>query len=184
LLTGAAMISKEWRERLIFLAMSLFVAWHTFAMLVAPNSSATAQSLRTVLQPYLSLFRLDSNWAFFAPSAGKHSQFRYVVTDADGREHTFLPGQQVNWYLPTDMWFKNWYYTIIESPEIFSDFFAAMACREHAALKPASVTLLAIQEQDFSPEDHLRGKHPLDPEFIAVVTLKHVACPTEPGSQK
>jgi hypothetical protein len=178
------MISKQWRERLVYLAMSLFVAWHTLVMVVGPNTSATAQSLRVVLQPYLSLFRLDSTWAFFAPSAGRHSQFRYVIKDAGGREHTFVPGKQVNWYLPTDMWFKNWYYTIIEFPETFGDYFAAMACREHAALKPVSVTLLAIQEQDFTPEDHLRGGHPLDAEFIEVMTLRHVVCPTPAALQQ
>lgn len=178
------MISKRWRERLIYLAMSLFVGWHTLTMVLGPNSSSTAQSFRVVLQPYLSLFRLDNNWAYFAPSAGKHSQFRYVITDVGGREHTFVPSRELNWYLPTDMWFKNWYYTIIEFPDNFGDFFAALFCREHAALKPVSITLLAIQEQDFSPEDHLRGKHPLDPEFIAVDTLKHVECPNEPGGKK
>jgi hypothetical protein len=171
------MISKQWRERLIYLAMSLFVAWHTFAMVVGPNSSVTAQSARFLLQPYLSLFRLESTWSFFAPSVGKHSQFRYVIEDRAGKEHTFVPVDELNWVLPSDYWFRNWYYGTIEFPEIHGDFFAALFCRKHAALDPVSVTLLAIQEQDFWPEDHLNGKHPLDPDFVAVDTLKKVACP-------
>jgi len=181
---GTVMVSRQWRKRLTYLAMSLFVGWHTLAMVLGPNSSATAQASRVVLQPYLSLFRLDSTWAFFAPSVGKHSQFRYVITDANGRDHTFVPNEELNWYLPTDIWFKNWYYTIIEFPETFGDFFAQLFCRQHADLKPVSITLLAIQEQPFSPEDHLRGKRPLDPEFITVDTLKHVECLNEAGSPK
>ena len=178
------MTAKQWRKRLIYLAMSLFVGWHTLVMVLGPNNSQMAQSSRVLLQPYLSLFRLDNTWAFFAPSAGKHSQFRYVITDVGGREHTFVPSQGLNWYLPTDVWFKNWYYTIIEFPETFGDFFAEMFCREHATLKPVSITLLAIQEQNFSPEDHLLGKHPLDSEFIIVDTLKHVECPNEATAKK
>jgi len=158
------------------LAMSLFVGWHTLAIVVGPNSSATAQSFRFLLQPYLSLFRLESTWAFFAPNVGKHSQFRYVIEDTAGKEHTFVPSHELNWYLPTDIWFKNWYYAIIEFPEIYGDFFAALFCRKHASLDPVSITLVAIQEQDFRPEDHLRGNHPLDPEFVIVDTLKRVKC--------
>jgi len=171
------MTAKQLRKYIAYVAMSLFVAWHTLAMVLAPNSSSMAQSARVVFQPYLSLFRMDTTWAFFAPSAGKHSQFRYVITDAEGREHTFVPGRELNWYLPTDIWFKNWYYTIIEFPESFGDIFAAWFCRERADLKPVTITFLAIQEQDFWPEDHLRGKHPLDPEYVVVDTLKQAECP-------
>lgn len=170
------MLSNPWRERVVYLAMSLFVAWHTFAILLAPNSSTTAQSLRSFAQPYLSLFRLDSNWAFFAPSAGRHSQFRYVIHGDDGREHVFVPSRELNWYLPTDIWFKNWYYTIIEFPDAFGDFFAAQVCRRHADLNPVLVTLQALHESNFSPHDHLAGKHPLSREFTTLVTLRDIEC--------
>jgi len=171
------MIPQPWRERLAYLAMSVFVAWHTFAIVVAPNSSVTAQSLRSIVQPYLSLFRLDSNWAFFAPSAGRHSQFRYAIIGGDGREHVFVPSRELNWYLPNDIWFKNWYYTIIEFPDAFGDFFAAYACRKHADLKPVLITLQAIHESNFSPADHLAGKHPLSPEFTTLDALRDIECP-------
>lgn len=170
------MLSNPWRERLAYLAMSVFVAWHTFAIMVAPNSSVTAQSLRSIVQPYLSLFRLDSNWAFFAPTAGRHSQFRYVIIGDDGRDHVFVPSHELNWYLPTDIWFKNWYYTIIELPDVFGDFFAAYACRKHADLKPVLITLQALHESNFSPSDHLAGKHPLSREFTTLVTLRDIEC--------
>jgi hypothetical protein len=177
------MIPKPWRERLAYLAMSVFVAWHTLAIFVAPNSSATAYTLRPIFQPYLSLFRLDSNWAFFAPSAGRHSQFRYVIVGGDGREHVFVPSKELNWYLPTDIWFKNWYYTIIEFPHVFGDFFAEYACRKHADLEPVLVTLQAIHEHNFSPNDHLAGKHPLSREFTTLDALRDIECSSRPASQ-
>jgi hypothetical protein len=54
------MISKQWRERLGYAAMSVFVGWHTLAMVVAPapEESALVKSLHGLLQPYLALFNL------------------------------------------------------------------------------------------------------------------------------
>ena len=45
-----AMTAKVWRERVIYTAMSLFVAWHTLAMIVAPapGESDLMRGLRIV----------------------------------------------------------------------------------------------------------------------------------------
>src|SRR5439155_16029727 len=53
-----------WRQRLTYLAMSLFVAWHTLAIIIAPTptGSGLVQSLRSLVQPYISFFRLDNQW--------------------------------------------------------------------------------------------------------------------------
>jgi hypothetical protein len=56
------------RERLACAAMSLLIVWHTLAMGIAPApESAITASARPLFDPYLTLFRLDNNWAFFAP---------------------------------------------------------------------------------------------------------------------
>lgn len=170
----------QWRNRLTFAAMSLVVGWHSLAMVVAPapNGSATIQSLRLLLQPYLSFFRLDTPWNFFAP-VGKHAQFRYVVEDAAGNKHTFVPTEESNLSLPRYVWwreFKYFYDGVMESPESRGDAAGALLCRKHAALQPLSVTLLELREEDFRPEDRLRGKSPLDPEFVSVNTLIRVEC--------
>lgn len=44
------MTAKQWRERLIYLAMLLFVGWHTLVEVPGPNSSPTAQSSRVALR--------------------------------------------------------------------------------------------------------------------------------------
>jgi hypothetical protein len=171
----------QWRDRLAYLTMSLVVGWHCVAIVVAPapDASAIVQSLRPVVQPYLSLFRLDTTWNFFAPSVGKHFQFRYIIDDDDGNGHAFVPTEEWDGSLPSYvLWreFKYLYEGIMESPETRAEGVAALLCRKHTALKPVSVTLLQIQERDFWPEDQLRGMRPLDPEFIAVKTLARVAC--------
>ncbi len=57
------MTAKVWRERMIYAAMSLFVAWHTLAMIVAPapGESDLIKGLRIVLDPYLHFLRLDNS---------------------------------------------------------------------------------------------------------------------------
>src|ERR1700686_2676417 len=162
------MIARQWRERAIYLVMSLFVTWHTIAMLVGPApDSEISRSLGPLFEPYLTLFRLESSWAFFAPSIGKHSQFRYVVTDADGKEHGFVPINELSQLLPTYRWFNDIYLTVfLENPDLFGDAPIALLCRQHDSLHPVSVTISEVQEEhDFWPEDQLSGKHPLDPVF-------------------
>jgi len=172
------MISKKLRGRLIYLAMSLFVGWHTMAMILAPapDDSPTIESLRFLFQPYLSFFKLQNTWGFFDNIPRSH-QFRYVIKDAGGKQHTFVPIEDFKWFHPRYNWFNITYWAVMESPELYGKYFALSSCREHAALKPASVELLLIQEEDFRPADMLQGHRPLDPEFTTVNTLMRVDCP-------
>lgn len=172
------MILARWRGRLAYVVMSAFLAWHTFAMVIAPapENSVLAQSVRPVFQPYLSLFRLDNTWDFFAPTVGKGSQLRYVMEDDTGQRTTFVPAEDLSWYHPAYFWFRSWYYAIIQTPDEYADYAVAFFCRKHASLHPVSITLLEYQEGDFWAEDHLSGKHPMDPEFVTVNTLKQAKC--------
>jgi len=172
------MNSQQWRKRLTYLAMSVFVGWHTLAITIgpAPESNMT-EGLRLLVRPYLTFFSLETKWDFFAPNVGKKNQFRYVVHDSAGNEQTFVPADELNRFSPSFNWYRLWYVTIMDSPDIHGDSVAAFFCRKHAALRPVSITLLEIQEGDFFPDDHLNGKHPLDSEFVTVNTLKRVTCP-------
>jgi hypothetical protein len=145
------------------------------------------QVLRGLLHPYLSLFRLDTTWNFFAPSVGRHAQFRYVIEDSAGTEHTFVPTEESSWFLPRYVWwreFKYLYDGVMESSDTRGDSVAALLCRMHASLEPVAVTLLQLQEQDFWPEDYLLGKRPLDPEYVSLNALTRVACGGEPASPR
>ena len=172
------MISGRWRERLTYTAMSGFVVWHTLAIVVAPapDNSVIASSLRRLLEPYLTLFYLDDNWDFFAPDVDRGKQFSYIIEDASGNRHSFVPLKELNWFHPIYRRVGYWYDALVESPEIYSDFVATLLCRKHATLHPVSITLVGIQEQDFSPEDQLNGKHPLDSDIATESTLKIAKC--------
>jgi hypothetical protein len=172
------MISKRWRERLTHAAMSVFVAWHTLAMVVAPapDTSVMVQSIRPLLQPYLTLLYLDHDWSFYAPDIHQAEQFRYVVTDGAAQRHTFVPTDELSWFRPAYWWFWQWYVAIKSSPDVYGEFAAAWLCRKHASLQPVSITLLGVDEQVLSRADYLSGKQPDDPDFVTVNTLTTAAC--------
>jgi hypothetical protein len=173
------MISKRWRVRLAYTAMSLFVAWHTLAMVVAPapDNSVIVQAIRLLLQPYLTLFYLDNKWGFYAPDIDPGKQFRYVIEDSAGQRHTFVPADELSWLHPGYWWFSQWYVAIMDSPNVYGDFATAWFCRKHALLHPVSITMLGIQGKDFWPDDYLSGKQRMDPEFLTVNTLITAECP-------
>src|SRR3984957_11861561 len=172
------MIWNSWRQRVTYLVMSAFVAWHTLAMVIAPapESSVLVGTLRAVLQPYLTLFKLDNPWNFFAPVIGG-TELHYSVEDAAGARHSFTPTEQASWFHPAYLWLRDWHYNIIDHPELFVDRAGAILCHEHAALHPVSITFVADEQWEFKPADLLSGKHPTDPEFIKERTVKTVECP-------
>jgi hypothetical protein len=183
--SGAIVISAQWRQRLTYLLMSLVVAWHSLAMMIspAPNDSTLVQSLRSVFHPYLELFRLETPWGFFAP-VGKHAQFRYVIEDASGHTQTFIPAEEPSPSLARYALWREFKYLldgVMANPEFRGDPAGVRFCREHADLHPVAVTLLEIVEQDYRPQDEILGKRPLDPQFVAVVPLRRVACPDSPA---
>jgi len=167
-----------WQTRLLYMAMSAFVAWHSAALLVAPApaTSAIAQSLRAVFDPYLTMLGLDNQWSFYAPNIGWGRQFRYAVEDAEGRRHNFAPAEHLSWYHPGYWWFRAWHDAIMTTPDLYGAQVAAQLCRDHASLKPVSVSLIRAQQGEFWPEDHLAGHRPMDPDFLSEEILSTVKC--------
>jgi hypothetical protein len=175
---GPTMIPNAWRERLTYTVMSVFVAWHSLAIVIAPApASAMAKGLRAPVQAYLTLLRLDNLWNFFAPIVGTTPQLRYVIEDKAGEKLTFAP--ETEFRGPSYIWFKAWHYAIMDHPEDYADIAAARYCRKHAALHPVSITLLEVEEKDFTPADFLAGKQRWDPDFVTVSVIKFVTCPAE-----
>jgi hypothetical protein len=173
------MISEKLRNRLLYLVMSAFVAWHTLAMVIAPapEDSDVVVMARRALQPYLTFFRLDNQWDFFAPSVGEGARLRYDIQDRTGKTHAFLPTSELRWYDPTFLWFRSWYYRIIDTPDDFAEPAGAVLCRKHADLKPLAITFYVVQEEKFTREDYLAGKKRMDPGFFSVEILRGMRCP-------
>jgi hypothetical protein len=174
----------RWRSRLTMLAMSLLLGWHSLALFLAPapSESALVRALRSVMQPYLSLLRLDTGWGFFAP-VGKHQQFRYVIKDGQGIDHTFVPTEEPASSIAKYVWWREWKYLfdgIMETGEARASSLGPLLCGEHPELDPLFVTLLRIQEENYLPDDLLSGKRPLDTEYVTVGPIVRVPCRSSP----
>jgi len=169
------MISQRWRGGLTYAAMSIFVAWHTLAMVIAPASetSVLSQSLRAVFKPYFAFFELDHSWGFFAPDIARGDQMRYIIADAAGRRHTFVPSEKWNLLSTATL---GWEQMVVDRPDRYAAPLAKFYCREHASLRPVSVTFLQVKEKAFTPEDHLNGEHPLGPGFATVHAVRKIRC--------
>jgi hypothetical protein len=172
------MISQKLRERLLYLVMSVFVVWHTLAMVIAPAPESEVTRLaRLALQPYLTFFRIDNQWDFFAPSVGEGSRLRYDIQDKTGKLHVFLPADELRWYHPSFLWFRSWFYRVIDDPDNFADGAAAFFCRKHAALQPLAITFYEIQEERYTREDYLAGKKRMDQGFFSIQMVRGMRCP-------
>ena len=165
-------------QRLTYVAMSILLVWHTFAMIIAPApGSLITGAARWLAQPYLTFFGLQNEWEFFAPvvSAGYH--FSYVVEDTAGEKHAFTPADSLNNLHPDSIWKRDHFTMIMTKPELYGDAAGATLCLEHASLNPVKVTLLEVEHKEFWPDDLLDGKRPTDAEFVKAKTLRTVSCP-------
>ena len=165
-------------QRLTYVAMSVLVAWHTFAMIIGPApESPVTEAARSLVQPYLTFFGLQHPWDFFAPTVDAGYHFSYVIEDKAGEKHAFTPAAGLSNLHPSSIWMKDRYNKIMSMPEAYGDAAGAALCLEHASLNPVSVTLLENQHDVFWPRDLLSGKSPSDAEFVATKTVRTVTCP-------
>jgi hypothetical protein len=165
-------------QRLTYVAMSILLAWHTFAMVIGPApESPITEAARSLVQPYLTFFGLQHPWDFFAPTVDAGYHFSYVIEDKAGEKHNFTPADRLNKLHPTSIWLKDRYTKIMTEPDSYGDAAGAALCLEHASLDPVNVTLLEIQHKEFWPPDLMHGKRPSDAEFVTAKTVRTVACP-------
>jgi hypothetical protein len=158
--------------------MWFLVIWHSLAMVVgAMPDSALASMVRPIFRPYLTLFRLDNGWGFFAPNVEPGMLLRYVVQDAAGTRHEFTPTDKLSRFAPNWIWMSDRFRMVIFDPDKYAETFGLSLCQEHAELKPVSVSLVRVDQERFWPEHWMQGKHPLDAEFIQARPFKVIQCP-------
>lgn len=74
------------RNRGLYAALSVFLVYHLFCVIIAPNSSSYfGRRFEGVISPYVSFFELASQWGFFAPDPGPPPVFvEYEVVGGGG----------------------------------------------------------------------------------------------------
>ena len=164
--------------RLALIAMSALLIWHTAAMMTGPSPpSAITDAARAVLDPYMTLLRLDNVWGFFAPNVKLGSHFSYVIEDAEGKATTFTPADSLNRFHPNYIWMRDRYARIMEDPDTYGDVTGAELCLKHASLSPVKVSLVQRAQKPFGPHHQMDGQHPYSPEFVTEKTVRTVDCP-------
>src|SRR5262249_6605051 len=126
-------------------------------------------------------FRLDNKWNFFVPP-GRFTHIRYIVEDAAGAQHVFAPAEEPSASIAHYVMWRELKYLsegVPEIPDVRAPIVVALLCAKHAALKPVAITLLQVQELDYTRDAYLQGHHPLDPEFISVTPLAPIKCRPE-----
>jgi len=175
---GAGMTWKACRDRLIYWAASLFLAWHTIAMMLTPlpEQNVIVQAFRSLFHPYVTVVGIDASWNFFSP-IGSSYQWRYVVEDAGGNKHTFTPIKEINWLTPVHRWYEKILQEPMLGPDLYGDYFAKFFCRKQAVLRPVAITFVAVEEGEFWPQDYLLGKNrTTDPEYLTEIPVRRYAC--------
>ena len=178
---SAVTISSRWRERSIYSALSLFLAWHTVAIMLAPlpQKNMIVQEFRNLFQPYLTLTGTDTTWDFFSPLSTSYL-FQYALEDGSGNQFIFTPIADSSWLTPNHRWNERIFATLISTPTLIGDYFTKRFCREHASLKPVAITLLYLEEKEFWPRDYLLGKQrTTDPQNYTLYPLLRARCPQQ-----
>ncbi len=173
-------MSKNWRERIIYTVMSAFVAFQTLVIVVTPSpDSELGDWLRGLAQPYLTLFRLDNQWDFFAPNVGLGVKLRYDLELENGERRIIFPTDQLSWFHPNFFWFRAWFYRIMDYPDDHAENATAYFCKKNAALKPKAITYFQVEEELFTREDFLNDQKRTRPDFITVTPIGRFECPAE-----
>lgn len=174
------MVWSIWRKRLIYLVMSAFVTFQSLVITITPApDDHFGNWLRDLVQPYLTFFRLDNNWGFFAPNVGLGSLLRYDLEISATDRRTFIAGDELSWFHPNYFWFRFWFYRVMDDPENFAPMAAAYFCKKHADLHPVALTFFDIEEELYTHEDYLAGHPRRDPQFVSVTPLTRHECPPQ-----
>jgi hypothetical protein len=65
----------------------------------------------------------------------------------------------------------------MDSPDSYGEFAMAWFCRQQPALHPTSISLVTIEQLEFTRDDYLSGKNPMDSDFVTENTLAAAECP-------
>ena len=165
-------------SRLSLIAMSALLIWHTAAMIVGPSPKSTiTDAARVVLDPYMTLLRMDNVWGFFAPNVNAGSHFSYEIEDSQGKTITFTPAEALSRFHPNSIWMTDHYQRVLEEPDVYGDVMGAELCLKHASLNPVKVRLFQRAQKEFWPENQLDGEHPFSSGFVTEKTARTVNCP-------
>lgn len=167
------------RRRIIVVTQSLFLLWHSLALVVGPApGSYSMGKIYPAFKPYLEFLQMDNSWGFFSPEPGPGIVLRYDIEDTSGREYHFKPFEGTDRTGSIGLRRSALGYRL-SLDDSFKESFARLLCRKHANLASVKVRLILIRQKLLSPEAYASGHRPLDEDFIRADPSEPYACGPE-----
>ena len=168
---SAPAIERPGMSRRAKLLVSLFLAWHVTAVIVAPlavDPSRLAEDIWAIFKPYLEACYLNHGYHFFGPEPGPSQLVRYEIELADGqRMEGIFPDKQAHW--PRLLYHRHFMLSSrmdgdLRSP-VIQEFAHSYARHLHALHAARSVTLYRRTHALPPPEAILEGTGLDDPRW-------------------
>lgn len=169
-------MSSLWGKRLL----SVFLLFHLFGVLVAPNpSSYLARTVMPLYRPYLNFFGLGSTWSFFAPEPFYHPVYiDYVVNRRDKMAVSGRFPEEVNPYRFRDRYNRRLSLAriMLFNDENMRNMFVHYLCGQHPDMESANLWRVTATEP--SLEMVQKGEKKItDPADLKIEVLGTYYCP-------
>ena len=157
-----------------FAVMSAFIVWHAVGVsLVGPlPDSELRKNLMEVYGYYLAFFHLDSTWMFYAPNPSFGSILRYETLNSRGEKSVFPLSESHGKFDHAYSRYTNFYGYLFAYPKYarnhgYHKSVARYLCGQHQKSEEiVQIRFFIFRQQRFTKDDYLKGKHPLDNEFL------------------
>lgn len=178
-------------RRLGYALFSLFILWHVAAItIVGPFSkSYLRDGLMQVFGGYLSFFKLDRSWPFYAPNPAYGRIMRYETIDGDGKRALYPLTQARDKFDHAYFRYTNFYFYLFNNPQYskargYDVSVARYLCGQHANDKTVAINFIVLNQKRLTYLDYQQGKRPQDPDFLTQKEFGPYPCQTsKPGNE-
>ena len=173
---GVTQSRTHYRRRLGYLFGSIFLFWHTTAVLMGPwPDSYLKRQFYAPFQGYLTLFFGENWWAFFAPGALFGLTAEYEVQTPNGLISgpltLALKKSDPNYFRLASMWDR--------TTTHYSDYvrsYGRYVCLRLKKEHPDQVRFITKAQKQLPMMLYLSGRRPREKEFLNTVELPWMKC--------
>lgn len=162
--------------------LSIFIVWHALAIVfVGPFSySHLRSSLMTYFHGYLTFFRLDHSWPFYAPNVFRGSILKYETTSQSGETKIYPLTQAKKKFNHAYFRYTNFYSYLFSDLEYtkkrgYDKEVVRYLCSRHDE-NITQINFILLLQKPFSHVDYQNGKRPLDKEYLEKSVIGPYSC--------
>jgi len=161
----------------VYRIQSLFLAWHTLAILAsAAPASHLMGKVYPLFKPYVNFFRIQNYWGFFSSITQPGAILRYTVENASGRKHEFRLTEDLKRSDPNFFGYHALHYSIQSKEGDYLNGAVRYLYGKHSALAPERIRFTRVNQLLISPQEYVEGHRPMDEGWIETEPLDWVSC--------